>query len=288
MPIFTRSCAWIPSGRSHGSNLVCYKRLGGRWIKPEEATAAKAAAQQQKKANDRWKPILERLRASLQGKDGSRRAEAEKALSQINDRRAVPMVWATFGRGTASLQKVAVQMLGQIDDPGASRSLVMLAVFSGSAEVRRTATETLRRRDAREFAGLLIAMIQQPVKYQVKPVGGPGQPGELLIKGQGSAPNLRRVYAPPPAPSVTPQPGDRVVLDNSGLPMLFRPESISQTPMYSMAEWASLGLNETMPTSRQKNQLMGLLSHSGLGSQNQRLGQILIGAWENLWSIQAA
>jgi tetratricopeptide (TPR) repeat protein len=258
-----------------------FKRIGGRWIKPEEATAAKVAAQQQKKANDRWKPILERLRASLQGKDGSRRAEAEKALSQINDRRAVPMVWATFGRGSAPLQKVAVQVLGQIDDPGASRSLVMLAVFSGSAEVRRTATETLRRRDAREFAGLLIAMIQQPIKYQVKPVGGPGQPGELLIKGQGSTPNLRRVYAPPPAPSVIPQPGDRVVFDNSGLPMLFRPESFSQTSNFSAAQWGSLGLNEPMPTSQQKNQLMGLLSHSGLGSHNQRIGQVLIGAWEN-------
>ncbi len=163
-----------------------YKRVGGRWIKPDEAAAAKAEAQQQKKANDRWRPILERLRTSLQGKDGSRRAEAEKALPQINDRRAIPMVWATFGRGNASLQQVAVQVMGQIDDPGASRSLVMLAVFSGSADVRSKAIETLRRRDAREFAGLLIGMIQKPIKYEVKRVGGPGQPGELLIKGNGS------------------------------------------------------------------------------------------------------
>ena len=110
---------------------------GGHWIKPEEAAAAKAEAQQQQKANNHWKPILERLRNGLQSKDGSRRAEAEKALSQISDRRAVPMVWATFGRGDASLQKVAVQVLGQIDDPSASRSLVMLAVFSGSADVRQ-------------------------------------------------------------------------------------------------------------------------------------------------------
>ncbi len=43
------------------------------------------------------------------------------------------MVWATFGRGDAALQKVAVQVLGQIDDASASRSLVLLAVFSGSA-----------------------------------------------------------------------------------------------------------------------------------------------------------
>ena len=77
------------------------------------------------------------LGTSLQSKDASRRAEAEKALAQITDRRAVPMVWATFGRGNASLQQVAVQVLGQIDDPSASRSLVMLAVFGGSADVRQ-------------------------------------------------------------------------------------------------------------------------------------------------------
>ena len=38
-----------------------YKRVGGRWIKPDEAAAAKAEAQQQKKANEHWRPILERL-----------------------------------------------------------------------------------------------------------------------------------------------------------------------------------------------------------------------------------
>ena len=203
-----------------------YKRVGGRWIKPEEAAAAKAEARQQQKANNHWKPILARLGNGLQSKDASRRAESEKALSQITARGAVPMVWATFGRGDASLQKVAVQVLGQIDDPSASRSLVMLAVFSASADVRRLATETLRRRDAREFAGLLIAMIQPKVKYEVKRVGGPGQPGELLIKGAGSTPNLKRVYSPPPLPTVALQPGDRVVTDENGLPVIYRPTAV--------------------------------------------------------------
>ena len=33
-------------------------------------------------------------------------------------------------------------------------------------------------------------MIRQPIEYEVKRVRGPGQGGELLIKGQGSAANL--------------------------------------------------------------------------------------------------
>ena len=99
------------------------------------------------------------------------------------------MVWATFGRSDASLQKVAVQVLGQIDDASASRCLVLLAVFSGSPSCDREAAATLRQKDAREFASMLIAMILEPIEYEVKKVGGPGQRGELLIKGQGSAPN---------------------------------------------------------------------------------------------------
>jgi hypothetical protein len=258
-----------------------YKRVGGHWIKPDEAAAAKAEAQQQKRANDRWRPILERLRMSFQSKVGSRRAEAEKALSQINDRRAVPMVWATFGRGDVALQKVAVQVLGQIDDAAASRSLVMLAVFGGSADVRRLATETLRRRDAREFASLLIAMIQKPIKYTVKKVGGPGQPGELLIKGQGSTPNLKRVYSPPPAPSIPLQPGDQVVMDANGQPVINRPEAVGQTGFMNVNQ-----LLLRMPTAQQQGQFVSMLSQSGLGHQGQRIGQLLVSAYDNTINSQ--
>ncbi len=115
-----------------------FKKSAGRWIKPELVAAAKARAQEQQKADRHWKPILERYRTSLQSKDPSRRGNAEQALAQITDRDAVPMVWATFGRGDATLQKVAVQVLGQIDDASASRSLVLLAVFSGSASRARS------------------------------------------------------------------------------------------------------------------------------------------------------
>ena len=112
-------------------------------------------------------------------------ANAEQALAQITDRDAVPMVWATFGRGDATLQKVAVQVLGQIDDASASRSLVLLAVFSGSATVRGQAVATLRRKDAREFASMLIGMILQPIEYEVKKVRRPGSGWRALDQGPG-------------------------------------------------------------------------------------------------------
>jgi hypothetical protein len=275
----------LDAKRENAWKHLGYKRIGGHWIKPEEAAAAKTEAREQQKANNHWKPILERLRNGIQSKDVSRRAESEKSLAQIRDRGAVPMVWATLGRGDASMQKVAVQVLGQIDDPSASRSLVMLAVFSGSADVRRKAIETLRQRDAREFASLLIAMVQPTIKYEVKRVGGPGQPGELLIKGNGSRPNLKRVYAPPAPPSVGLQPGDGVVMDSDGLPVINRPESMLDTGFFRLGQISVIGSTQ-MPTPAQQGHLASMLGQSGIGNQSQRIGQLILNAYENALTSQ--
>ncbi|MFI5458475.1 MAG: polymorphic toxin-type HINT domain-containing protein [Isosphaerales bacterium] len=267
----SREAAWKHLG---------FRRLGGHWDKPERVAAAKAEARVQQKANNHWKPILEKWRNALQSKDASRHHEAERGLSQVNDRLAVPMVWATFAKGSSSLQKVAVQVLGQIDDASASRSLVMLAVFGGSVEVRALAIGQLKRRDAREYARTLIAMILQTIKYEVKPVRGPGQPGELLIKGQGSTPNLRRIYAPPPGPSTNPQAGDRVFLDENGLPVIDRVVGYSTL----QTQWINLMATQQqqlLGAQQQLNAAPHFLAQSGLGGPGQKIGHLLINAFES-------
>ncbi len=256
-----------------------FKKQGNHWVKPELAAAARARAQEQQKADRHWKPILERYRSALQSKIASRRAEAQESLANINDPAAVPMVWATFGRGEPSMQNVAVQVLGQIDDGAASRSLVLLAVFGGTADVRGRAIATLRGRDAREFASMLIGMILEPIEYEVKKIQGPGQTGELLIKGQGSAPNLKRLYSPPGAPSITPQSGDRISLDAE--------RTARHRP--ARAGYCADGIHPRPPrssgrltrTPAQVNQLMDMLAHSGLGAAGQKLGQTMIAAYNN-------
>ncbi len=266
-----------------------FKKLGGHWDKPERVAAAKAAAKEQQKASGQWKPILERYKAALLSRDASHRELAQQGLSQITDRLAVPMVWATVGRGNPTLQQTAVQVLGQIDDPSASRVLVMLAVFSGSKDVRSKAVAELRRRDRRDYAATLIAMILRPVKYTVKPVGGPGKPGELLIKGSGSTPNLKRVYAPPGTdPRILAQAGDRVRLDADGLPVIDRITDIGQVQTLGtvffqwMAEAAysqQMGLQALHQPAGQAA-LMNTLSHSGLAPQSHKLGGLLISSME--------
>src|SRR5262249_1758729 len=157
--------------------------------------------------------LLEKWRSWLATKD--KRAEAQQALSTVSDPRAVPAVLHTFATGAAEQQAGAVQVLGQIDAIAASRALAALAIFGKSDEVRRAGTETLKRRDPREFANLLIGLWRKPIKYEVRPVGGPGSPGALFVEGKQL--NLQRVYAPPPTPNFAGLWGQPYTLDWNGL-----------------------------------------------------------------------
>jgi hypothetical protein len=173
-----------------------FKKQAGRWVKPDELAAAKLEGERQKHADKQWKTKLERLHEGLESRDPARRAKAERALTEVTDPRAVPMIWAVFLRGSERSQVAAVQMLGQIAGPGASRALVVLAVFNPSATVRGRASETLLRRDPREVVDRLIGLLRKPLKYQVRPVNGPGSTGALYLEGERF--NLQRLYQSAP------------------------------------------------------------------------------------------
>jgi hypothetical protein len=179
----TREGAWRKLG---------YTRQGGQWVKAEEAAAAKLEAERQKHADKRWRARLEKLRENFEGRDAAKRARAERALAEVTDPRAVPMVWAVFVSGGERVQRAAVQMLGQIDGPAASTALATVAILFPEGEVCARASETLMRRDPRDIVGRLISMIRKPFKYQVRPVNGPGSVGELFVEGEKF--NVRRLY----------------------------------------------------------------------------------------------
>ena len=206
----TRENAWKKLG---------YKRHEGRWATDTQLAAEKAEADAQKTADRKWKSTLEKYKAMLD--QPSRRAEAEAALAEITDPRAVPMIAHAFVTGRAADQLRAVQLLGQVESPSASRVLAAMAVFSKSAEARRAAVETLKGRDPRDFVQLWIALVRQPIKYEVRPVGGPGSPGSLVVEGQRV--NVKRVYSPPATPNFSVPQGTRLSYDENGLPVLTEP-----------------------------------------------------------------
>lgn len=195
-----------------------YEKHGGRWLTPAQWVDERTEVEAQKKADKYWRPLLTKWRGWLGLK--AQRAEAERLLAAVDDPRAVRSVWNVFATAGATHQTVAVQLLGQIDAGAASRGLALLALIGGSGEVRRAAIESLARRDPREYAGPLISMLRDPVRYEVRPVNGPGSVGVLLVEGKKF--NVERLYSPPPPFLTVPNlPPDTVLgFDAQGLPFL--------------------------------------------------------------------
>lgn len=174
-----------------------WKRLGftkhdGRWMTRAQIDAAGAEAKARKEADTKWVAELRRIKEEWR-KPKNREAAAAK-LAEVSDPRAVPAILEVFGGKNEDLA-TAVQLLGQIDDPASSRVLAWIAVAANSPEVRRTAVETLMQRDPREYAGLLVGLVRTPLKYEVRPIGGPGSPGVLFVEGERF--NLQRIYRAP-------------------------------------------------------------------------------------------
>jgi hypothetical protein len=112
-------------------------------------------------------------------------------------------------------QLITVQLLGQIDAPLSSKTLAALAIYGKTPQVRRGALETLRRRPAEDFLAMFVALMRDPLKYEVRPVGGPGSPGVLYVEGEQF--NVQRFYVPP-MPSLGPRFGQTIGYGPDGAP----------------------------------------------------------------------
>ncbi len=109
-----RDAAWRKLG---------FKKVGGRWTTDEQL----AEDNEQKKADKIWADRLKKVHKDIHGANGARkRDEAQAVLDAIKDPRAIPSVYRTFGFGGPEHQRIAVQVLGQINRPLSSKVLAML------------------------------------------------------------------------------------------------------------------------------------------------------------------
>ncbi len=248
------------------SREAAWKRLGyrkheGRWTTDARLAAERAELDAQKTADKHWKVTLERLKGQLD--QPSKRDEALATLDAITDPRAVPSIARVFVTDHAGDQIRAVRLLGQVEGPAASRTLAALAVFARSGEIRRTAVETLKGRDPRDFVRLWIALIRKPIRYEVKPVGGPGSPGVLFVEGQKA--DLRRTYAPPAMPNLPSLAGGAWSTDANGLPVVTLDFGRS-------LGFGTMGLDVPGLLQRERNQqAAGLDAIAGSLPQNERV-----------------
>ncbi len=204
-----RDAAWQKLG---------YKRHDGHWMTNEQI----AAEAGRKAAEKTWTAQLKKWHKEFHpGKkpDERKADDARAALEKISDPAAISPILREFAGGGGADQAIALQLLGQIASPVASKGIAMLAVYGKSPDVRRNATEILRGRPAEDYLDLLVGLMKDPLRYEVRPVGGPGSPGILLVEGEKF--NVQRFYAPP-APTFNFRPGDMIGYDASGMPIVMR------------------------------------------------------------------
>ncbi|WP_435010961.1 hypothetical protein P12x_002251 [Tundrisphaera lichenicola] len=261
--VHLRAVVRLDPAREEAWKKLGARKQGSRWVFPDRAAIEKSEIEARRKADARWRPLLARWKTWLG--QPSKQPEAEALLRGVTDPLAVPSIGKVFGSGSPESQKIAVRLLTQIDDPSASRGLAWLAIFGGSESIRRLAAESLAGRDPRESAPWLIGLLQDRIRYEVKPVGGPGSPGELYV--QGKTANTRRFYAAPPPP-LDFRPGDTWDRDAYGFAIVRRqvgytsqPIQAALDPLYSGApDMTGVGAN---------------LAQAGLGATGQQLGDQL-------------
>ncbi len=88
-----------------------YKKLGGRWQKPEIVDVQKHEDEQQKRANKHWKTLLERWREGLASKD--KRGMPQVAQQQLaDDARAIDDYNATIRTGNDRVRQTLTDSVG--------------------------------------------------------------------------------------------------------------------------------------------------------------------------------
>ena len=227
---FTQAVVLDPYRDSAWKHLG-YIKHNGRWMSHEQIVAEEKETNDQARADRFWEPRLKRWRTLLS--NNKQRDQATTELKTVTDPHAVPAAVRILAQGKEREQTAAAQVLGQIDTPRSTMALARLAVLSASSAVRVIATEALRYREPRDYAGWLVDQIRTPWQCQVQPVGGPGSPGALQI----STPRFKllRTYDAPPAFTLSDQFYGFIGYDLNGLPVVVRGHE-----MNSMAKLAVL------------------------------------------------
>jgi hypothetical protein len=260
--------------RLNPAHEEAWKKLGFRKQKGRSATAetsgaARAESDAAHRADAKWRPVLQKWKGWLERK--AKHAEAEAALKAVHDPRAVPSIWSVFAAGRPADQVWGVRALEGIDAPSASRALASLSVLGSTSEVRNAASIALLRRDPREFAPFLIGLLRDPIDYEVRPVEGPGKPGELYVRGERA--NTRFFYAAP-APLTTFRPTDIVGFDYDGMPVASRVVGFTFKPVAAVIDPLMQGAPDLTGAPE-------ILGRTALGKAGVALGQQMLANQQN-------
>jgi hypothetical protein len=172
--------------RAHWTHVLEYQpnhkealtSLGLQWyqgmlLTHEEARQTKARLDEAARAMKHWQPLARSWRRQFERGDSARRSAVVEKIGSITDLAAIPALERELsvpqsGDETPELSLALVTLVGNMTDQAATESLVRHAVLSPWEEVRRSATDQLRRRPRSSFVTLLVAGMKSPIESNLR------------------------------------------------------------------------------------------------------------------------
>jgi hypothetical protein len=157
-----------------------FQRLGGEWASPQDIQDAARQAQAIQNSLAVWGPKLEKIRDGLSDRGERMRAAAIARVKEIDTVEAVPALERILTPHSEEAALLVVEVLGNISDLEATRSLARHAVMAPWEPVRTAAAERLRSRPQEDYVPAMLGEMYSPVRTQADVTRGPG--GRLLYR----------------------------------------------------------------------------------------------------------
>jgi hypothetical protein len=159
-------------------------RQGQRWLTPQEAAQQRQEIARQIEANEKWGPIVARLKEDLSATSATVKNRASHDLLEIDDPQAIPALEAAFASAGDKATLLLLETLADMTDPRASLAIARLAVLSNSPVVREEGAKLLSKRDPQSFMPALLAEMHGPLQSRANVTLEPD--GRLLYRHEFS------------------------------------------------------------------------------------------------------
>jgi hypothetical protein len=263
------------------------KATAGGWITAAELRQRQEQAQAVEAALARWRPVLVKLQAAIDGENFAARDKAIAELHQLDDPASIPALESLLAGSGPRFQEEAVRRLASFPHFEATEALVRYAVLSEYSLVRRDARAALRQRDEHDYVPLLLGGLAAPLEARYQVVwdsrGRIGYTHALLREGPSG--NLLLVSHELARPVVT----HRRVVDNQTV-RVFAPEqakSESRTVVFGTTPQQAFRNQLAAAAAQAENvQTQVRMANSAVDQANERLFETLEQTTGQQWPRQ--
>jgi hypothetical protein len=152
-----------------------FRRLGGEWASPQDIVDAAKQAAAIHQSMTTWGPKLEKLLEGLAGRGERLRTASVERVREIDTVEAVPAMERVLSPHSEEAALLVVEVLGNLTDIEATRSLARHALMSPWEPVRKAAAERLRSRPQEDYVPAMLGEMYSPVRSQTNVTNAGGR-----------------------------------------------------------------------------------------------------------------